>query len=117
SAETGASVAKIVFFCQPGQRAKVVLFPTTISRFQPEKSSNADNHDADIQCMVDRKSHEVISKDQGNVDQCADAENQEMDQNADVGGAPLPKPDCALVLFEVDRLPSVRSAGQFRWAG
>jgi Transmembrane secretion effector len=103
--------------CQPGQGTKVILLPATISRFQPEKSSNADGHHADVKCVVDRKNHEVIGKNQRNMDKCADAENQEMHYNADFRWGPSPKPDCTLVLFEVDRLTSIRSSRDFRGTG
>ena len=107
----------ITVACQSRQGTKVILLPAKISRFQPEKSTDANGHDADIKCVVDRKNHEVSAKNQRNMDQCADAENQEMHKNADFRWAPLPKPDCTLVLFEVNRLNSVRSSHHFHGTG
>lgn len=93
---------------QPGQGTKVILLPATIPRFQPKKSSNEDGHDADIKCVVDRKNHEVIGENQRNMDKCADTENKEMHQNPDFRWAPAPKPDCTLVLFEIDTFAPIR---------
>jgi hypothetical protein len=67
--------------------------------------------------VVDRKEHEIISKDQRDMDQGAYGENQEMHQNFDVRGAPSPKPGCAMVFFDVNRLSSSRSSHDFPGAG
>jgi hypothetical protein len=63
--------------------------------------------------VVDRKDHKVIGKNQWNMDKCADAQNQEMHHNADFRWAPLPNPDCTLVLFEVNTLTLIRSSRDF----
>ena len=105
------------FTGQPGQGTKIILLPASISRFPPEKSSYADDHDTDINGVIDRKHYEVIGKNQWNMDKGTKAKNQEMYQNADFRWAPVPKPDCALVLFEVDRLTSVRSSRDFHGTG
>jgi hypothetical protein len=67
--------------------------------------------------MVDRKNHEVVGKNEWNMDKRANAEDQEIRENAGFRWAPLPKPGCALVLFEVNRLCSIRSSRHFRWIG
>jgi hypothetical protein len=67
--------------------------------------------------VIDRKHYEVVGKNQWNMDQRTKAKNQEMYQNADFRWAPLPKPDCAAVLFEVKRLHSIRHPGDFDGTG
>jgi hypothetical protein len=51
------------------------------------------------------------------MDECAYAENQEMQQNADFRWPSSPKPECPLVFFEVNRLNSLRSERDFDGAG
>jgi len=67
--------------------------------------------------MVDGKNDEVVGNNQWNMDKRADAENQEMQHNADFRWAPLPKPDCTLVLFKVNTPTSIRSSRDFRRTG
>ena len=80
-----------------------------IARFRPEKSPNADDYDADIECVVQREDHEVIDQNQRNMNQSTHPKNQQVHQDADVRRAPLPKPVGPLVLVEIDRLYSIRS--------
>jgi hypothetical protein len=79
-----SSAQGFAFTFEPTESTKVILLPAAILRLHPEKSAHVNGHDADINCVVDRKEHEIISKDQRDMDQGADGEYQEMHQNLDV---------------------------------
>jgi hypothetical protein len=111
------SALRLAFAFEPGERTKVILFPATISRFQPEKSAHVNGHDADINCVVNSKKDEIVSKNQRNMDQGADSEHQEMGQNLNVRGAPSPKPGCTIIFLEVNRPSASRSLHDFLGAG
>ena len=78
------SALRMTFAFEPSESTKVILLPAAILCLHPEKSAHVNGHDADINCVVDRKEHEIISKDQRDMDQGADGENQEMHQHLDV---------------------------------
>jgi hypothetical protein len=100
----------MVLVCQPGQRTKVILLPATISRFRPEKPTHADDDHADINRVINREDHEIVDQNQWDMNECADAKSQQMDQDADVRRAPAPKPDSTLVLVKVDSSDSIPSS-------
>jgi hypothetical protein len=112
-----ASVRKTTFPWHPGQATKIVLLPATKSRFLPKKTSSTDDHHADIEGVVDREDHEVVGQDQRNMNEGADAENQEMHHDADIRRAPSPKPEGSLVLFEIDGLKSIGRSRDFGGTG
>jgi hypothetical protein len=114
---TPVSCLLSLFPGHPGQAAKIVLLPATKLRFLPKKSPSADDDHADIEGVVDREDHEVVGQDQRNMDERADAENQEMDQDADIRRAPSPKPAGPLVLFEIDGLKLVGRLRDFGRTG
>ena len=107
----------MVLVCQPGQRTEVILLPATISRFRPEKPTHADDDYADISRVIDREDDEIIDQNQWDMNECADAKNQQMDQDAYVRGAPAPKPASTLVLVKVDSSDSIRSSRDFHRTG
>jgi len=111
------SIARTPFAGQPDQGTKVILLPAAISRFEPKKAPGVDAYDADIQPVVNRKDNEVIRQDQRDMNERSDAKKQKMHQKAGVRRPPSPKPDCALVFFEVNKLELFRSSGDFFGTG
>jgi hypothetical protein len=115
--EPDLSLARTPFACQPDQRTKVILLPAAVSRFEPKKAPGVDAYDADIQSVVNRKDDEVIHQDQRDMNERSDAEKQKMHQKAGVRRPPSPKPDCALVFLEVNKLELFRRSGDFFGTG
>jgi hypothetical protein len=74
---------RVATIFEPCERAQIILSPAALLRFEPKKSPYANGHDSDVERMVNRKNHEIVGENQGDVNQRANAEDQQMNHDTD----------------------------------